>query len=128
MKGNEQMSIQGELHVFAQNLEELQLIKKALLESSRSSDSEEVFFSVADDNVKELTHRGITELMAQNWFVFCVTVIPAVSSVAAITQLIIDAVNKKVRKKSGRRRIEAKIRISLPFFSYEKEEIIIIKN
>lgn len=95
------------------------------LQTSLSENNSGVQFSVCDNEAM----RGFTDV---EWVTFALMAIPAAESLVNIVLAIKDTIKARISKYlkeiNCKRTIKVNVKIKLPFFSYEKEEEIIIKT
>ena len=112
----------GKILLYLEEAALYNMVKEALLEDD-SSNPKIKFIETYDENEE----RGILD---NEILVLTLMIIPSVESTLNIVSMIKNSINKKVESKlfehKINKRINIKFKISLPFFSYEKEETLTI--
>jgi len=99
------------------------IFQNAILENERGLQENMLAFDVfADNNSRTIVNN--------DWLMFSIMLIPAVASAVEIAELIKGKIKTKVTNKlqdaNIKKRVCTRIRITLPFFSYDREEEMII--
>ena len=93
------------------------------LQLAISENHGDIMFSICDEETKR-------EFTTVEWVTFILMAIPATESVVnivtAIKEAIITRLSNHMKRANIKKSVIVKVKIKLPFFSYEKDEEIIV--